>query len=88
MSVSIITDIGANGFHLLLSTDRNGGGEAKITWTETANLNAEFQCGRKTPAVALEVALGRVERIGAVSPLDFSNIMGVLVGFLEVRSQL
>ena len=87
MSVPIVTDIGALGFSLLLTTNRNGSGEARITWTETANLNAEFQCGRKTPAVALEIALGRTERLGAVSPLDFSHVMGVLVGFLEGRAK-
>lgn len=86
MAVPIVTDIGALGFSLLLSTNARGGGEARIVWTETANLNAEFQCGRKTPTVALEIALGRTERIGAVSPLDFSNVMGVLVGFLEGRA--
>ena len=86
MSVPIVKDIGANGFHLLLSTNRDGSGEAKITWSATANLNAEFQCGRKTPAVALELTLGRVERLGVMSPLDFSNVMGVLVGFLEGRA--
>ncbi|KPH79342.1 hypothetical protein AE618_18760 [Bosea vaviloviae] len=74
------------GFSLLLSTNARGGGEAKLVWSETANLNAEFQCGRKTPAVALEIALGRVERVGAVSPLDFSHVMGVIVGFLEGRA--
>ena len=86
-TVPIVTDIGANGFHLLLSTDRNGGGEAKLTWSADARLNAEFQCGRTSPAVALELALGRVERLGVMSPLDFSNVMGVLVGFLEGRAQ-
>lgn len=87
MSIPVITDIGALGFNLTLSTNSRGGGEAKLTWTETANLNAEFQCGRKTPAVALELALGRTERLGAVTPLDFSHIMGVLVGFLEGRGR-
>lgn len=86
MAEPILTDIGALGFSLLLSTNSRGGGEAKIVWTETANLNAEFQCGRKTPAVALEIALGRTERLGAMTPLDFSNVMGVLVGFLEARA--
>lgn len=87
MSIPILTDNGALGFNLLLSTDSRGGGEAKITWTETASLNAEFQCGRTTPAVALEIVLGRVERLGVMSPLDFSHVMGVLVGFLEGRAQ-
>lgn len=87
MAEPIVTDIGALGFTLLLTTNSKGGGEAKIVWTETANLNAEFQCGRKTPAVALEIALGRTERLGAVTPLDFSHVMGVLVGFLEGRAQ-
>lgn len=86
MAEPILTDIGANGFHLLLSTNRDGSGEAKITWSASANLNADFQCGRKTPAVALEIALGRTERLGAMTPLDFSNVMGVLVGFLEGRA--
>lgn len=87
MAEPIVVDIGALGFNLLLSTDRKGGGEAKVTWTETANLNDDFQRGRREPAVALEVALGRVERNGFVSPLDFSLVMGVLVGFLEGRAQ-
>ena len=86
MTVPIIANHLALGFDLIVTTNSRGGGEAKIVWTETANLNAEFQCGRKTPAVALELALGRTERLGAVSPLDFSSVMGVLVGFLEGRA--
>ena len=86
MAEPIIANHLALGFDLVISTNSRGGGEARIVWTETANLNAEFQTGRKTPAVALELALGRTERIGAVSPLDFSAVMGVLVGFLEGRA--
>jgi len=86
MTVPIIANHLALGFDLVISTNSRGGGECRIVWSETANLNAEFQCGRKTPAVALELALGRTERLGAVSPLDFSAVMGVLVGFLEGRA--
>ncbi|MGO4738621.1 hypothetical protein AB4099_18885 [Bosea sp. 2KB_26] len=88
MSTPIVVDIGAVGFNLILATDRYGAGDAKITWTTDANLNPDFDCGRKSPAVALEMALGRVERNGFVSPLDFSLVMGVLVGFLEGRARL
>jgi hypothetical protein len=86
MSPPIVVNHLALGFDLVLTTNSRGGGECRIVWTETANLNEDFQSGRKTPAVALEAARARTERVGAVSPLDFSAVMGVLVGFLEGRA--
>lgn len=79
-------DVGALGFTLLLSSDGRGGGEAKVTWTADARLNDDFRTGRENPAVALEMTLARVERLGVMSPLDFSSVMGVLVGFLQGRA--
>ena len=78
-------DLGALGFTLLLSSDGRGGGEAKITWGADAQLNSDFRTGREHPAVALEMTLTRVEKIGSMTHLDFSSVMGVLVGFLQGR---
>lgn len=79
-------DLGALGFTLLLSSDGRGGGEAKITWTSDARLNPDFHAGREHPAVALEMTLTCVEKLGSMTHLDFSSVMGVLVGFLQGRS--
>lgn len=81
-----IVDIGAAGWSLVLTTRSNGSGEAKIAWTPEGQHNADFHAGMSSPAAALEVVLGRVERNGAVSPLDVPALVGVLVGHFQRRS--
>lgn len=82
-----IIDIGAQGWTLILSTRSNGSGEAKIAWTPEGQHNADFHAGMSSPAAALETVLMRVERNGAVSPLDVPALVGVLVGHFQARAR-
>lgn len=87
MTVSAdIIDIGAQGWSLVLTTRSNGSGEAKIAWDASGQHNADFHAGVSSSAAALEIVLGRVERNGAVSPLDVPALVGVLVGHFQRRS--
>lgn len=82
-----IVDIGAQGWSLVLTTRSNGSGEGKITWDATGQHNADFHAGFSSPAAALEVVLGRVERNGALSPLDVPVLVGVLVKHFQARAR-
>lgn len=87
MSSAPTRHILAHGIDLLISSDSKGGGEATIIWTAEAGLNADFVSGRDKPALALETTLSRVERLGTMSQLDFSAVLGVLVGYLLGRAR-
>ncbi|MEZ2410520.1 hypothetical protein AB6806_27365 [Bosea sp. RCC_152_1] len=82
-----IVDIGAAGWTLVLTTRSNGSGDAKIAWEAIGQHEAEFRAGLSSPAAALEVILARVERNGAVSPLDVPALVGVLVGHFQRRAR-
>lgn len=82
----IIVDIGAAGWTLVLTTRSNGSGEAKIAWEAIGQHEAGFHAGFTSSAAALEVVLARVERNGAVSPLDVPALVGVLVGHFQRRA--
>ena len=81
-----VIDIGAQGWTLVLTTRSNGSGEGKIAWDANGQHNADFHAGFLSPAAALEIVLGRVERNGAVSPLDVPLLVGVLVGHFQARA--
>lgn len=82
----IVVDSGALGWSLAISTRSLGGGEAKIRWDITGGFNADFGAGIDNPAAALESVLMRVEKNGAVSPLDVPALVGVLVGHFQRRA--
>lgn len=50
-----------------------------MTWTADARLNDDFRTGREHPAVALEMTLTRVEKIGSMTHLDFSSVIRRMV---------
>lgn len=80
-----VINIGAAGWTLILTTRSNGGGEAKISWETVGQHEREFHAGLTSPAAALEVVLSRLERNGAISPLDVPALVGVLVGHFQRR---
>lgn len=82
-----IIDIGAQGWSVVLNTRSNGSGEVKIVWDASGQHNADFHAGVSSPAAALEIVLARVERNGAVSPLDVPALVGVLVGHFQARAR-
>ncbi|WP_038367893.1 hypothetical protein [Bosea sp. UNC402CLCol] len=82
-----IVDIGAADWTLVLTTRSNSSGEAKIAWEAIGQHEAGFHAGLTSPAAALEIVLARVERNGAVSPLDVPALVGVLVGHFQRRAR-
>lgn len=83
---ALVVDTGALGWNLLLSTTSRGAGEAKLSWTNEGKLNQDFILGVESPGAALENILLRVEKNGAVSPLDIPGLVGVIVGHIQRRA--
>lgn len=80
MSVApTVRDIGALGWNLLLAVNRDGSGEAKITWSAPAARNADFGQAVERPELALESLLMSVEKLGGLSPLHLPPLVGLIV---------
>lgn len=80
MSVApIIIDIGGAGWTLLLTSNPNGSGEAKLTWSQPASWAPDFAQGVTKPELALESLLMSVEKIGGMSPLHLPPLVGLIV---------
>jgi hypothetical protein len=82
----IVIDAGALGWGLALLTRSGGSGEAKVYWDGPASRNRDFALGIASPELALEEVYLRVQRNGAVSPLDVPVLVGILVGHFQARA--
>lgn len=86
MSVApIVVDTGALGWGLLLAVNRDGSGEAKITWDAPASRNTDFAQAVERPELALESILMSVEKLGGLSPLHLPPLVGLIVCQLTGR---
>jgi hypothetical protein len=82
----IVVDSGALGWGLALLTRSGGSGEAKVSWDAPASRNRDFALGIGSPELALEEVYLRVQKNGAVSPLDVPVLVGILVGHFQTRA--
>lgn len=80
-------DVGALGWALLLSTNRDGSGEARLTWSPDGARNPDFARGRDRPALALEEIALRLEQNSQLTMLDLPILMGLTVRLLMGRTQ-
>ena len=88
MSVApIVVDTGALGWGLLLSVNRDGSGEARLTWDAEGARNPDFTRGRDRPALALEEIALRLEQNSQLTMLDLPILMGLTVRLLMGKTQ-
>ena len=80
-----VINLSGGSWTLVLTTRSNGSGDAKITWDATGQHEAEFHAGFTSPAAALEVVLGRLDKNGALSMPDVPALVGVLTGYFQRR---
>jgi len=82
----IVIDSGALGWGLALLARSGGSGEAKVSWDVPASRNRDFALGISSPELALEEVYLRVQKNGAISPLDVPVLVGILVGHFQARA--
>lgn len=88
MSVAPIPrNMQALGWHLLIAENRDGSGEAKLTWDAEGARNPDFTRGRDRPALALEEIALRLEQNSQLSMLDLPILMGLTVRLLMGKTQ-
>lgn len=75
----VVVDTGALGWTLLLSVNRDGSGEARITWSAPASRAPDFAQAVQQPDLALESLLMSVEKLGFLSPLHLPPLVGLIV---------